>query len=51
MSKPDFFLTISKAKQKLTGLSIANDNGDVSQGTDTKPVKNVSPSKMLLGPC
>ena len=39
MSNQDFFLTISKAKQKLTGLSIANDNGDVSQGTDTKPVK------------
>ena len=39
MSKPDFFLTISKAKQKLTGLSIANDNGDVSQRTDIKPVK------------
>ena len=39
MSNQDFFLTISKAKQKLTGLSIANDNGDVSQRTDTKPVK------------
>ena len=39
MTKPDFFLTISKTKQKITGLSIANDNGDVSQGTDIKPVK------------
>ena len=39
MTKPDFFLTISKTKQKITGLSIANDNGDVSQRTDTKPVK------------
>ena len=39
MSNQDFFLTISKAKQKLTGLSIANDNGDVSQRTDIKPVK------------
>ena len=39
MTKPDFFLTISKTKQKITGLSIANDNGDVSQRTDIKPVK------------